>query len=131
MNKLEEDTEIHQIEEAQKHLQPDSAPFKKHNEAPNEPHSPGDAVAGHMKGWSLFILSFMCAIVPVELQLAILKLRRLGVAIFLVTMEVSIVATSLVSIANELNRFNMTSWIVTAYLITYTGLYHFLRSALN
>ncbi|KAF1952681.1 MFS multidrug transporter-like protein [Byssothecium circinans] len=45
----------------------------------------------------------------------------LGLAIFLVTMEVSIVATALVPIADHLHAFDRTSWIVTAYLLTYTG----------
>jgi MFS family permease len=36
-------------------------------------------------------------------------------------MEVSIVATALVPIADHLNAFDRTSWIVTAYLLTYTG----------
>jgi MFS family permease len=45
----------------------------------------------------------------------------LGTAIFLVTMEVSIVATALVPIADSLHAFDRTSWIVTAYLLTYTG----------
>jgi len=36
-------------------------------------------------------------------------------------MEVSIVATALVPIADQLHALNQTSWIVTAYLLTYTG----------
>ncbi|KAF2829410.1 MFS multidrug transporter-like protein [Ophiobolus disseminans] len=47
--------------------------------------------------------------------------RRLGLAVFLVTMEVSIVATALVPIADHLHAFDRTSWIVTSYLLTYTG----------
>ncbi|KAK8064596.1 hypothetical protein PG994_007234 [Apiospora phragmitis] len=42
-------------------------------------------------------------------------------ATFLVNIEVSIVGTSLVTIANSLHRFSETSWIVTGYLVTYTG----------
>lgn len=40
---------------------------------------------------------------------------------FLVNMEVSIVGTSLISITDDLHDFNQMGWIVTAYLITYTG----------
>ncbi|KAI0405659.1 putative efflux pump antibiotic resistance protein [Xylaria palmicola] len=42
-------------------------------------------------------------------------------ATFLVNIEVSIVGTSLITIANSLHRFSETSWIVTGYLVSYTG----------
>lgn len=37
-------------------------------------------------------------------------------------METTIVSTSLVSITNALTGFQKGSWIVTAYLLTYTGI---------
>lgn len=40
---------------------------------------------------------------------------------FLVNIEVSIVGTSLISIAKDLGGFSHTSWIVTGYLVTYTS----------
>ena len=43
------------------------------------------------------------------------------ISIFLINVEVTIVSTSLVSIANSLQGFDRTSWIVTGYLITYMG----------
>lgn len=43
------------------------------------------------------------------------------IALFLSTLETTIVSTSLVSITNTLNGFNLRDWVVTAYLITYTG----------
>lgn len=46
---------------------------------------------------------------------------RLCVGIFLVNLEISIVSTSLVSITNDLKHFSQTSWIVTAYLLTYAS----------
>lgn len=45
----------------------------------------------------------------------------MALSTFLVNLEITIVSTSLVSIANDLDDFGPTSWIVTAYLITYTG----------
>ena len=42
-------------------------------------------------------------------------------ATFLVNIEVSIVSTSLVTITNSLHGFRETSWIVSGYLVTYTG----------
>ncbi|KAI1491646.1 major facilitator superfamily domain-containing protein [Biscogniauxia mediterranea] len=52
-----------------------------------------------------------------------LHLITIGMALstFLVNLEITIVSTSLVSITNELHDFGGSSWIVTAYLITYTG----------
>jgi MFS family permease len=46
---------------------------------------------------------------------------RLCVAIFLVNFEISIVSTSLVSITDDLHHFGRRSWVVTAYLMTYTA----------
>jgi hypothetical protein len=41
--------------------------------------------------------------------------------LFLSTLETTIVSTSLVSITNALDGFELRDWIVTAYLISYTG----------
>ena len=49
--------------------------------------------------------------------------NRLSLAVFLPSMEVSIVATSLLAITNELQGFDQSSWIVTSYMLTYTGEY--------
>ncbi|KAF1958519.1 MFS multidrug transporter-like protein [Byssothecium circinans] len=45
----------------------------------------------------------------------------LCLSIFLASLEVSIVATSLVSISNSLRSFERNSWIVNAYMLTYTS----------
>lgn len=44
------------------------------------------------------------------------------ISLFLSTLETTIVSTSLVSITDAIHGFAMRDWIVTAYLITYTGL---------
>lgn len=46
----------------------------------------------------------------------------------LVNIEISIIGTSLVSITNDLQGFSQMGWVVTGYLITYTGDYHGLES---
>ncbi|KAI9650305.1 hypothetical protein NHQ30_000318 [Ciborinia camelliae] len=43
------------------------------------------------------------------------------VVIFLPNMEISIVGTSLVTITNDFHGFSQTSWIVSAYQLTYTS----------
>jgi len=45
----------------------------------------------------------------------------LGLSVFLPSLEVSVVSTSLVTISNDLNEYDRSSWIITAYLITYSG----------
>lgn len=46
---------------------------------------------------------------------------KISLAVFLPSMEVSIVATSLLAITNELQGFEQGSWMVTSYMLTYTG----------
>ncbi|KAK4234164.1 major facilitator superfamily transporter [Achaetomium macrosporum] len=45
----------------------------------------------------------------------------LCVSMLLSTLETTIVGTSLVSIVNALQGFSQAGWVVTAYLLTYTG----------
>ncbi|KAL8814949.1 MAG: hypothetical protein Q9223_005876, partial [Gallowayella weberi] len=42
-------------------------------------------------------------------------------ALFLSTLEITIVSTALVSISDDLDGFHKSSWVITSYLITYTG----------
>lgn len=58
----------------------------------------------YLKGWRLYVLSF-----------------ALCLSLFLSTLETTIVSTSLISITNALGPFEQRDWVVTAYLITYTG----------
>ena len=46
---------------------------------------------------------------------------RVLLCLYLVNIEVNIVSTSLVTITNELLGFDRANWVVTGYLITYTG----------
>ncbi len=41
--------------------------------------------------------------------------------LLLSALETTIIATALVSIASSLGGFDKSNWVVTAYLITYTG----------
>ncbi|PIG69496.1 efflux pump antibiotic resistance protein [Aspergillus arachidicola] len=45
----------------------------------------------------------------------------LGLALFLTGIEATIVSTSLVTITNDLDDFGRSSWVITSYLLTYTG----------
>lgn len=44
--------------------------------------------------------------------------NSIALAMFLVDIEVSIVATSLVAVVNDLQSFEQAGWVVTSYLIT-------------
>ncbi len=46
---------------------------------------------------------------------------RLCLAVFLASLEVSIVATSLVAITDGLKGFGQSSWIISVYMLIYTG----------
>ncbi|OTB06974.1 hypothetical protein M426DRAFT_257371 [Hypoxylon sp. CI-4A] len=48
-------------------------------------------------------------------------MATLGLALFLVNLELTIIGTALVSITNDFNDFVRASWVVTVYLITYTS----------
>ncbi|KAK2877128.1 hypothetical protein FQN49_001402 [Arthroderma sp. PD_2] len=58
----------------------------------------------YMKGWKLYLLAL-----------------GFWIALFLSTLETTIVSTSLVAITNSLRGFDIRNWIVTAYFLTYTG----------
>jgi hypothetical protein len=49
------------------------------------------------------------------------KSDRLCLSLLLSTLETTIVSTSLVSITNALSGFENRDWVVTSYLLTYTG----------
>ncbi|QGA21607.1 hypothetical protein EYB26_009318 [Talaromyces marneffei] len=57
----------------------------------------------YLSGWRLHVLT-----------------AGMWIALFLSTVETTIVSTSLVSITNALSGFDKRDWIVTSYLLTYT-----------
>jgi hypothetical protein len=48
---------------------------------------------------------------------------RLFIALLLSTLEQLIVGTALTSISSDLGQYDKSIWVVTAYLMTYNGLY--------
>lgn len=49
------------------------------------------------------------------------RYNSLFVSLYLVNLESTVITTSLFTITSDLQSFDLTSWIVTAYLVTYTG----------
>jgi hypothetical protein len=76
-------------------------PTPQHDEAPSppEPKQPE-----FLQGWHLHVLT-----------------AGIWIALFLSTLETTIVSTSLVSIADALSGFEERNWVVTSYFLTYTG----------
>jgi MFS family permease len=50
-----------------------------------------------------------------------MSLTRLCLGVFLSSLETTIIATALVTISSDFGHFDKSSWIVVAYLLTYTG----------
>ncbi|KAJ4327838.1 hypothetical protein N0V84_001648 [Fusarium piperis] len=73
----------------------------------------------YLQGWRLWALTI--AYVSPSRSYQLLTLESLWISLFLSTLETTIVSTSLVSITNALNGFILRDWIVTSYLLTYTG----------
>lgn len=49
------------------------------------------------------------------------RYTSLFISLYLVNLESTVITTSLFTITSDLQSFDLTSWIVTAYLVTYTG----------
>ncbi|KAH8722881.1 major facilitator superfamily domain-containing protein [Phaeosphaeriaceae sp. PMI808] len=48
-----------------------------------------------------------------------LIIAAICICLFIITIEITIVNTALITISNDLQSFKLSSWIVTAYLLTY------------
>ncbi|KAH8724201.1 major facilitator superfamily transporter [Phaeosphaeriaceae sp. PMI808] len=64
----------------------------------------GNFQSYYLEGWNLQVLNVAICL-----------------GLFLATLESTIVSTSLLSITNSLHGFQKSSWIVTSYLLTFTG----------
>ncbi|PGH28477.1 hypothetical protein GX50_08787 [[Emmonsia] crescens] len=74
------------------------------NEASNVCPDVENEVSPYIHGWRMYLLT-----------------AGIWLSLFLSTLETTIVSTSLVSITNALDGFELRDWIVTSYLLTYTG----------
>lgn len=79
-------------------------PVIQNSDEEKTPRSGDEVEREYMTGWRFYILSVALCLI-----------------LFLTSLEISIVATSLVSMANDFNEFNHYSWVITAYLLTYTA----------
>ncbi|PGH09842.1 hypothetical protein GX51_00529 [Blastomyces parvus] len=74
------------------------------NEESNVGPTAENEVPRYIRGWRMYLLTV-----------------GIWLSLFLSTLETTIVSTSLVSITNALDGFEKRDWIVTSYLLTYTG----------
>ena len=56
------------------------------------------------------------------------QFHSMCLSVFLSSLETTIISTSLVTIVNDLKGYSQGSWIITSYLLTYTGGRTFLRT---
>lgn len=76
----------------------------------------------YLKGWRLHFLSLRSSLRKSSSSSHQAdEGRSVSLLFFLVNIEVSIVGTSLISITDDLHSFKQGGWVVTGYLITYTG----------
>ncbi|KAL8949772.1 MAG: hypothetical protein Q9222_004151 [Ikaeria aurantiellina] len=75
----------------------------------------------YLHGWRFYALTFAFVWPLHSLKKSILMPPRLCLALFLSTLEITIVSTALVSISDDLHGFHKGSWVITSYLLTYTG----------
>lgn len=93
-----------------------------------------EPVSAYVEGWRLYMLTirwveFSSILFPIQYIYRIntknlLTRRSVWVSLFLSTFETTIISTALVSITDALHGFESRDWVVTSYLLTYTGTYH-------
>ena len=98
---------------------PSSSDFKEIDLAKTEANAKLQVV--YLHGWRLYVLTFAFVTECLRISNPNLTLNRLCLSLFLSTLEITIVSTSLVSISDALQGFQKDSWIVSSYLLTYTG----------
>lgn len=77
--------------------------------------------SGLLTGWRLRSVTSRLVDHPLVQATYWPRLTSIALAMFLVKIEVSVVATSLVAIVDDLQGFNRIGWVVTSYLVTYTS----------
>lgn len=77
-----------------------------------------------LQGWRLYftligydLLDFITS--------QLLTNHSLLTGLYLVNLEVTIVSTALISITDDLDGFENSSWVITGFLTTYTCIYNF------
>ena len=76
-----------------------------------------------LTGWRLYLTMTGCSLLTSS-TFKLLTSHSLLTGLYLVNLEVTIVSTALINITDDLNGFQQTSWIVTGFLTTYTGIYN-------
>lgn len=72
-------------------------------------------------GWRLVLIALGWVLAQVLTSRLKLTVSRTGLALFIVQTESSVTSTAIISITNDLGRFQSSSWVFTAYLLTYGG----------
>ncbi|KAH8896854.1 drug resistance transporter [Thozetella sp. PMI_491] len=71
---------------------------------PSDDSDEGDGGFNYLSGWKLHASTI-----------------GLGIALFLINLEITIVSTAIVAITDDLQNFSRSNWIITAYLCTFVA----------
>ena len=76
----------------------------------------------YLHGWRLQVVNVgLASQISSHSKIDTYQVSRLCLALFLSVLESTIISTSLVAITDALDGFHKSSWVVTVYLLTYTG----------
>lgn len=75
-----------------------------------------------ISGWRLVAIAAGSVLILLSDDLKI-DVPRTSLSLFMVQTESSVTSTAIASITNSLGGFDESSWIFTAYLLTYSGRY--------
>lgn len=74
----------------------------------------------YLKGLKLHLITAAYAS-RISIQHSFANLTSFSISLFLTNLEIPIVTTSLISITNDLNSFDQSSWIISAYMLGYVS----------
>jgi len=84
----------------------------------------GQEVPQYIIGWKLHVITFGWALHFLNILISIAADEdRLLLSLFMSQMESSIISTSVITITNDLGEYGKSTWIFTAYMLTYSGKY--------
>ena len=99
----------------------DDALGKRTTETPLQSASPPSSPK-YLHGWRLHLITIAFGnVAPLGSCFDTNQRPSLYLTLYLATVEVTIVSTALVTISDDLKAFSQNNWIVTAFLLTYTG----------
>lgn len=89
----------------------------------NNAEEASEAPDNYIKGLRLHLITAAYEPLVIYSTPLLIGQSRLCMCLFLTNMESTIVVTALIGITNDLGGFQLSSWIIAAYLLGYVGKY--------